>query len=129
MSIGVTIAATIIIIWPEATIADPICTFIFSIIVCITVTPIVKRCILVLMEGSPPEININELYEKIKNVEEGLEIHDFHLWSISVGKYAMSAHVKAKNQNKVLKDITDICNKEYNLDHLTIQVEDSNKDN
>lgn len=57
MSIGVVIAAVIIYFYPEAKIADPICTFIFSIIVCITIYPIVKNCIVVLMEGSPPEID------------------------------------------------------------------------
>lgn len=97
MSIGVTIAATIIIIWPDATIADPICTFVFSIIVCVTVAPIVKNCVAVLMEGAPEDIDSQELVSRIKNVEEGLEVLDFHLWSISVGKFALSAHVKAKN--------------------------------
>ena len=45
MSIGVVIAAIVIYFYPNMTIADPICTFIFSIIVIITVQPIVKNCI------------------------------------------------------------------------------------
>ena len=40
MSIGVIIAATIIYFKPEWKIADPICTFVFSIIVVVSVTPI-----------------------------------------------------------------------------------------
>jgi zinc transporter 2 len=58
MSIGVCIAAVIIYFFPEYRIADPICTFIFSIIVCVTVQPIIKNCINILMEGSPNEINV-----------------------------------------------------------------------
>jgi len=42
MSIGVCVAGTIIYIWPEAKLADPVCTFLFSVLVCVTVTPIVK---------------------------------------------------------------------------------------
>lgn len=57
MSIGVVIAATVIYFYPTYTVADPICTVVFSIIVCVTIYPIVKNCIVVLMEGSPPEIN------------------------------------------------------------------------
>jgi zinc transporter 2 len=65
MSIGVCTAATIIYFQPTWVIADPVCTFVFSVIVCVTVTPIVKGCIAVLMEGSPTEIDTDELIRKI----------------------------------------------------------------
>lgn len=65
MSIGVCTAATIIYFKEDWMIADPICTFVFSVIVCVTVTPIVKNCISVLMEGAPTEVNTAELIAKI----------------------------------------------------------------
>ena len=65
MSIGVCTAATIIYFQPTWMIADPVCTFVFSVIVCVTVTPIVNGCIAVLMEGSPTEIDTDELILKI----------------------------------------------------------------
>ena len=42
MSIGVIIASIVIYTWPKAVYADSICTFIFSIIVCITTLPLIK---------------------------------------------------------------------------------------
>lgn len=57
MSIGVCTAGAIIFFRPTWVIADPVCTFVFSVIVCFTVTPIVKDCISVLMEGSPSEVD------------------------------------------------------------------------
>ena len=57
MSIGVCISSCFIYFQPTWMIADPICTFVFSVIVCFTVTPIVKNCINVLMEGAPDEID------------------------------------------------------------------------
>jgi zinc transporter 2 len=57
MSIGVCISSTIIYFFPKAVLADPMCTFIFSIIVCVTVTPTINKCINVLMEGAPPSID------------------------------------------------------------------------
>jgi len=59
MSIGVCTASTFIYFQPTWMIADPICTFVFSVIVCFTVTPIVKSCINVLMEGAPSEIDLD----------------------------------------------------------------------
>jgi len=60
-SIGVIIAATIIYKWPEAKIADPICTYLFSILVMFTTIPVVKDCGKILMEGAPQGISIPEI--------------------------------------------------------------------
>jgi zinc transporter 2 len=57
MSIGVVIASLIISYNPEWKIADPICTYLFSVIVCITVIPVVKQCMSVLLEASPSQID------------------------------------------------------------------------
>lgn len=61
MSCGVIIAATLIYFKPTWTYADPACTFIFSIVVCCTTGPIIKKCISVLMEGAPPSIDSEAL--------------------------------------------------------------------
>lgn len=53
MSIGIIVAATIIYIWPQAWMIDPICTYLFGVIVMFTTYPVTKRCIQVLMEGTP----------------------------------------------------------------------------
>lgn len=95
MSIGVVVAAVVIYFEPTYLIADPLCTFLFSIIVCVTVRPIIKNCISVLMEGAPSEINTDKLIMEIREACGATEngIHDFHLWSISMGKFALSAHI------------------------------------
>jgi zinc transporter 2 len=133
MSIGVVIASCFILYEPSWTIADPICTVFFSIIVCCTVTPVVKNCINVLMEGSPAEVDIEQLVNDIKACKDGdevLQLHDFHLWSISIGKYALSAHVGTVNPNLVLKRITEVCKShKYNIDHITLQMEDLSGEN
>jgi zinc transporter 2 len=67
-SIGVIIAAVIIVIEPEWQIADPICTFLFSIIVVFTTVPITKQAISVLMEASPIGINLEELNSDLQSV-------------------------------------------------------------
>ena len=58
MSVGVIIAAIIIYYVPSFWYADPICTYLFSIIVMFTTIPIVKSCIRILMEGTPLNINL-----------------------------------------------------------------------
>lgn len=65
MSVGVIIAATIIYFFPDLWYFDPICTYLFSVIVMVTTIPIIKNCIKVLMEGAPDKIDIEELRKDI----------------------------------------------------------------
>jgi zinc transporter 2 len=83
MSIGVCCAATIIYFYPNATMADPICTFVFSVIVCVTVIPVMKKCVIVLMEGSPPGFDTEKLVKDINACGEendDLVMYKFNLW-------------------------------------------------
>ncbi len=69
-SVGVIIAATIIYYKPEAWYCDPICTFIFAILVMITTIPITRKCMMVLMEGTPEQFNVKQLYKDIWAINE-----------------------------------------------------------
>ena len=125
MSIGVCVAGTIIYFQPTWVVADPICTFVFSVIVCFTVTPIVKSCINVLMEGAPTEIDAEELVDKIRGLGDDVDVYNFHLWSISLGKYALMAHVTTTQKGStILKKINKICKKDYKIENLAIQIMD-----
>lgn len=122
-SIGVIIASAIIWINPDYKIADPIVTFIFAVIVLYTTLRIIKDCIFVLMEGTPAEFDLEEFETKLKNVDGVLEIHDLHVWTLGVGKPAMSAHIFSdRNTSAVLKKVTRIC-RLYGIFHSTIQIE------
>jgi zinc transporter 2 len=61
MSVGVIIAATIIYFRPDMWYADPICTYLFAIMILCTSYPTLKNCVLVMMEGSPESIDCIEL--------------------------------------------------------------------
>jgi zinc transporter 2 len=68
-SIGVVVAAIIIYFRPDLIIFDPICTFIFSIIVLITTYKVTKQCVLILMEAVPHNIKLETIKKEItKNV-------------------------------------------------------------
>lgn len=68
-SIGVVIAALLIYFYADLDeynywhLADPICTYLFSILVMFTTIQIVKDCIRVLMEGTPQDIEIKDFRE------------------------------------------------------------------
>ena len=123
MSVGVIIASIIIYLKPSYYLADPICTYLFSVIVVTTTTPVFKHCLNVMMEGTPGNIDVEKMIMDIEDVEGVLEIHDFHVWSISVGKFAMSMHIQSDKPMKTLSMVTDLCRRKYKLYHTTIQME------
>jgi solute carrier family 30 (zinc transporter), member 2 len=68
-SIGVISAAIIIFVKPEYEIADPICTYIFSVLVLMTTVPILNDCIKMIMERSPDEFDTIALYNEILKIK------------------------------------------------------------
>lgn len=93
MSVGVITAAVIMNFKPEWSIADPICTYLFSVIICCTSIPVFKDCMKIIMEGTPDNINMEELETDLSNLPSVEEVHDLHVWSISQGKLSMSCHI------------------------------------
>ena len=54
-------------------------------------------------------------------------MHDLHVWSISVGKFALSAHVKSDQPLKILSVVTDLLRRKYGIYHTTVQMEGFNE--
>ena len=108
-SIGVVIAAVIIMIDSDLKLADPICTFVCSVLVFFTTIPILKDCMLVLMEASPPEVDVAALEKDLRLHSGATSIHDLHVWSISVGKHSLSVHMEGEDSLSILKKATEIC--------------------
>ena len=128
MSVGVIVAAAIIYFFPKFQWADPLCTYLFSFIVCYTTIPIMKNIIIVMMEGTPKSIDLEKLREDIYQTcgEDIKDVHNLRVWTISVGKCSMTAHIESSKPLKTLSQVTELCRSEYNLFHTTIQVEGPN---
>ena len=125
-NVGVLVAGIIIYFFPSLCIADPICTYIFSVIVVFTTVRILKDCLGVLMEGSPVAVDIESLEKDLLDIEGAVEVHDLHVWSLSIGKLSLSCHISSVDPQKTLKKAKKMVKKKYNIDHITIQVEDAN---
>nr|PUA83825.1 slc30a2 protein [Toxoplasma gondii TgCATBr9] len=125
-NIGVMIASALIWWRPDWAIADPICTFIFSIFVLFTTLSILKEALNVLMEGTPVGIDARALQEDLLLLPGVVEVHDLHVWSLSVGKPSLACHVVVENEDvarSVLRKATVLCQRKYAILHTTIQTD------
>lgn len=122
-SIGVISAAIIIKVKPEWQIADPICTFLFSVLVLITTVPIFMECTSIIMEAAPDDVDTVELFNAIQKLKTVEEVHDFHVWCLGGGKNVMTCHVRSDFGDRCIRDVNKICRGGFGIYHTTIQVE------
>uniref|UniRef100_A0A7N0SVY0 Metal tolerance protein 1-like n=1 Tax=Kalanchoe fedtschenkoi TaxID=63787 RepID=A0A7N0SVY0_KALFE len=125
-SIGVMIGGAIIWFKPEWKIVDLICTLLFSLIVLATTIRMLRNILEVLMESTPREIDATRLEKGLCEMEEVVAVHELHIWAITVGKVLLACHVNIKpdaDADMVLDKVIEYIRKEYNISHVTIQIE------
>uniref|UniRef100_A0A3B3DSW3 Probable proton-coupled zinc antiporter SLC30A3 n=1 Tax=Oryzias melastigma TaxID=30732 RepID=A0A3B3DSW3_ORYME len=121
-SIGVMVAA--IIIYPEYKVADPICTFLFSVFVLCTTVTILRDVFRILME-SPKGIDFISVKEVLLSVKAVKSMHCLHLWALTLGQTLVSVHlaIEEADPQSVLQEATDLLHAKFGFHSITIQVE------
>lgn len=125
-SVGVMIGGALIWYKPEWKIIDLICTLIFSVIVLGTTIRMLRSILEVLMESTPREIDATMLEKGLCEMDEVVAIHELHIWAITVGKILLACHVRINPEadaDMVLDKVVDFIKREYNISHVTIQIE------
>ena len=78
-----------------------------------------------MMEGTPKNIDVEALRADIEQEcgSDIQDIHDLHVWTISLGNVAMTCHIMSVKPLKTLAQVTDLLRHKYKLYHTAIQVE------
>ena len=122
------VAGVIVFFWPSIHYIDPSCTIILTGILLYEAFRQMDGVITILMEGSPLEFDVDGLEKDLLSVKGVIEVHDIHVWSLSIGKLSMSCHLTTSEPQNSLVEARELIKKKYNITHTTIQVE-INKDN
>ncbi|WP_436862026.1 CDF family zinc efflux transporter CzrB [Staphylococcus caeli] len=119
-SVGAIIAA--ILIWTlNLTIADPIASIIVSLLIIKSSWGITKSSLNILMEGTPTNVNLNEVVSTITDEQDIQSVHDCHIWTISNEMNALSCHAVVPHQMSVEQGEQLLNKLEHKLQHLNIQ--------
>ncbi|WP_188453372.1 cation diffusion facilitator family transporter [Virgibacillus oceani] len=126
-SVGAIIAALLIIFFDWVW-ADPLASVIVAILVLISGWRVTKDAVHVLMEGTPKNVDLDDIINTMENTKDIISIHDLHVWSITSGQNALSCHavvdgeLSVHESQKLLRTIEhDLEHK--NIGHVTIQME------
>ncbi|KAM8953326.1 putative proton-coupled zinc antiporter SLC30A3 [Pelodytes ibericus] len=130
-SIGVMVAAIIIYFKPQYKIADPVCTFLFSIFVLGTTTTILRDVFWVLMEGAPRNISHCSVKEVLLSVQGVQSVHSLRLWALTLSQNVLSVHLAidgSRDSDVILREATELLQSKFDFFISTIQVEKYQED-
>ena len=106
--------------------ADPIFSVGISLLIIWSSVRLIKESTNVLLEGTPSHINLTAVENAILDTTGVSDVHDLHVWTITSGREALSAHVihtPSTSQPDLLRELRTKLHDRFGVDHLTIQME------
>ncbi|MGQ9693489.1 MAG: cation diffusion facilitator family transporter [Thermodesulfobacteriota bacterium] len=126
-SLGV-ILAGVIIYFTNYYFIDPL----ISIAICLLILRgaffLVKDAVNILLEAVPQNMNLVNVQEALLAIPGVKSLHHLHVWTISSGRHALSAHVlvgdmQTRSTDQILKEINQTLQERFQIAHSTIQFE------
>jgi cobalt-zinc-cadmium efflux system protein len=106
--------------------ADPVASIVIALLVVYSSWSLLRQAADVLMEGTPRGIDADEVRGALLSVQGVRAVHDLHIWTITSGMHALSAHVavpRDEARSGLLHDLSGVLSRRFGIDHVTIQVE------
>jgi len=127
VSVGVIIGG-VIIVYSGWYLIDPILSILISCVIIYGSWQLLKESVNILLEAAPAHIDIDSVAAEIAKIQGVREAYHIHLWTITSGVYAMSAHVLIDDQpvsgcRELIDEIRSLLSNKFNVLHSTIQLE------
>ena len=106
--------------------ADPLFSVLIAALIVWGSVRLIREATNVLLEGTPAHINLAAVEDAILDTDGVSDVHDLHVWTITSGREALSAHVihgHEISQPELLRELRNKLQVQFGVDHLTIQME------
>jgi cobalt-zinc-cadmium efflux system protein len=120
------IAAAIVIMVTGWTRVDPLISLGIAVLIVASAWRLIRESVDVLMESTPPGLDVGELESALTLIPGVQCVHDVHVWTVTSGFLAMSGHISVTDPSRygdVLVAAQDMLRDRFGVDHATIQVE------
>lgn len=124
-SVGAIIAGIVMLVF-DWYIADPIISVLVALLILKSAWGVLTQSIHILMEGTPPSLNKNEMLELLKGIDDVLDVHDLHIWTITSGMDSLSCHMTISDSGDeqiILQKAIHLIQEKFAIEHSTIQLE------
>ncbi len=115
-------------------IIDPIISVLIALLILVSAYRVTMEAINILLEATPKGIDLHEVVETVQKVDGVRDIHDVHIWSITSGLRALSAHLLIEDQMTscsvdIVERVEHLLKRDFGIAHTTLQCECENCDN
>lgn len=124
-SIGVIVGGIIITV-TGIRLVDPVLSIGLALFILPRIFTLLRKSVHILMEGVPSNISYEIMQQALLQIKGVTGVFDLHIWSITSGLHALSAHVvimDTSSSYNILHDINSLLEKRFNITHSTIQIE------
>ncbi|CAG9792899.1 unnamed protein product [Diatraea saccharalis] len=124
-SCGVLLASIVIKIYPAAKFVDPLCTFVFSVLVLMTSARVVRDALAMLMQAVPNNFRYRDVVRAMGAISGVRHVHSLHAWALATHHIVLTAHVAIDELTEpelVLRACQQVA-REYGAQSVTVQVE------
>ncbi|MDR2148120.1 MAG: cation diffusion facilitator family transporter [Tannerella sp.] len=105
-------------------ILDPILSILISIWVLYNVFRNLRATFTIMLQATPESVDMNELEQQIRNIEDVQSIHDLHLWTMDGESHIMTLHVVTESvECEELKQKIVETAQPFHIEHVTIEME------
>jgi cobalt-zinc-cadmium efflux system protein len=124
-SLGVLVAAGVVLVtgWMPA---DALVSAGIALFIVPRTWSLLRQAVNVLLEGVPAHLDLSAIEEAITQVPGVVRVHDLHVWTLTSGREAMSAHVvvlDVRESERLLAALHAVLHTRFGIDHTTIQLE------
>ncbi len=105
---------------------DPLLSLVIAVLILASTIRLLRDTLHVLMEGVPSGMRLEEISTALKNLEGVRAVHDLHVWTISSGQAALSAHVELDDLARwpmLLESARRMLQSRFEVAHVTLQPE------
>ena len=120
------VVASILVITLGWELADPVVAGLIGLLVMASGVPIVRDSLRVLLEQAPAGVEVTEVGQAMVDVPGVAEVHDLHIWTITSGFPALSAHVLVGAEDDchaLRRDLETMLADRFVIEHTTLQVD------
>ncbi len=108
---------------------DPLLSMVIGVIILYNAYLLVREAVDVLLEAVPKDIDPAGVSDAIRRVAGVAEVHDLHIWTITSGMLALSAHVVVAaghqgNRATLMNAVKQVLIDDFHISHTTIQIEE-----
>ncbi len=111
--------------------ADPLISILIAFLILLSSLNLLKETFHTLMEGTPKDLDLEKICQRIKSFDNINDIHDLHVWSLNEKQIILTAHIivnddLASSTQLMVHKIKEALHHDFDINHSTLEVETVN---